>query len=161
MSEMNLYNQALLIAVRAHDHQRRKDPKTKEDKGPYVQHPIRVAQAARDLALKHHGKLHPKTGAARIMATAVLHDVIEDARPGFVTEIYNLDRQIHGWVSALSRPGEVSYMDWITDMASGADPEVKIIKLADLRDNMSDLPEGDSRLKRYKKAEKILLESLE
>lgn len=161
MSKMNLYTQALLIAVRAHDGARRKDPVTKKPGDPYVVHPIRVAQAAGELALRYHAKLLPDTGRERIMAAGVLHDVIEDADPSFVGAIFALDRMIHEWVRQLSRPEGVAYLDWIEDMTTGVDAEVKIIKIADLRDNMSDLPEGNSRLKRYKKAEKLLLESLE
>jgi guanosine-3',5'-bis(diphosphate) 3'-pyrophosphohydrolase len=119
--------EAASFAARAHRHQLRKDGVT-----PYAAHPFRVCLIVRHV----FGIEDPE-----ILCTALLHDTIEDT----TTDYDDLEKQfgprVAGWVTALSKDKrladdarEDAYMATLT----GADPAVKIAKLADIFDNLSD-----------------------
>jgi len=109
-----LYDLALLIAIRAHEGQ--KDKSERE----YVMHPIRVAERCKD---------------PRAKIVALLHDTIEDTNitadylrsEGFPEEIIN------AVLSVTKQEGE-SYEDFVCRAAEN--PIGKEVKIADLEDNM-------------------------
>ena len=129
-----MYNQALIIAHKAHKDQLRKDLKT-----PYIVHPIRVASYFQD-DLKR--------------TIAVLHDVIEDTHqdlsmfPNNVTDI----------VKILTKKKDEQYFSYISRIHKN-----KIatkIKIADITDNLSDNCYEISleQIQRYNRALNILIQ---
>ena len=80
---------AIAFAARAHHGQMRKDGKT-----PYVSHVFRVAAVVRNV----FGFDDP-----RMLATAVLHDTIEDTTTDFDDLEKHFGREIAEWVSLLSK----------------------------------------------------------
>jgi (p)ppGpp synthase/HD superfamily hydrolase len=91
----------------------------------------------------------------RIRISAVLHDVLEDA-PGFWGQIQSsFSQQVVFNVAQLSKPDNWSYKDYI-DGFKNKRPEQIVVKLADLEDNLSDLPADHSLRKRYESAQKKL-----
>lgn len=133
---------AIRIATEAHDDQR--------DKGgaPYILHPLRVMMDVE---------------GDRERIAAVLHDVAEDC-PRWTLERLR-DQNFSGAVcealDALTRrPGE-NY--WAFIDRCGADPIARVVKLADLRDNMNiwrikrPTEQDWERVRKYAKAASILL----
>ena len=135
---MNMLASAIAIAAIVHEEQ--------EDKGgkPYILHPLRMMMRLR-------------TNDEELMSIAVLHDVVEDSewtfddlrRSGFS------ERVIRG-VDALTKEGNESYEDFIKRCA--INPDAKIVKREDLRDNsditrLKGLRQKDfERLEKYSKA---------
>lgn len=112
---------------------------------PYIEHPIAVAR----LVLAETGNEH-------LGAAALLHDTVEDT---FVTlELLGRygysDRVIDAVDGVTRRYGEV-YMDFVRRAA--VHPDSRLIKLADNTHNLSGLPAGDPREKRYLRARAILV----
>ena len=135
---MNLLEEAISAAVNIHEGQR--------DKGgaPYILHPLRVMFAC-------HGE------DERIVA--VLHDAMED-HP--ITRDY-MARTFPAHIEALDaitrRDGE-AYSDFI--LRCKANPIARVVKLADLADNMdmsrikNPKPSDLLRLKKYRQALEVL-----
>lgn len=131
-----LYDLALLIAIRAHEGQMDKSGRE------YVMHPIRVAERCKDLRAK---------------IVALLHDTIEDTgvTPDYLHSQGFPDEIIEGVLSVTKREGE-SYEDFVRRAA--LNPLGREVKRADLEDNMdirrletiSD--EDVTRLRKYLKA---------
>lgn len=141
MNNTELLIRALEIAVRVH--------KGQVDKGgvPYIGHPLRVAA---------------KCENANEKIVALLHDTIEDTdvTPEYLVEQGFPQQIIDGVLSVTHRDGE-SYEDFIKRAAQ--DPIGKVIKLADLEDNMDisrlnyPMDEWDfKRLNKYLKSYKYL-----
>jgi len=130
---------AATLATKAHDGHKRKDG------SPYIAHPIRVA-------IRCEEKLEK--------VVALLHDVVEDTPvtlddlrdDGFTNEVLDaID-------SVTKRHGE-KYADFI--LRSKANKIGRVVKLADIEDNLNDQsaldPEEAEFLKnRYEKAQKVL-----
>lgn len=135
----DLVERALAVATKAHEGQKR----TNGD--PYITHPVRVAGACPDRTHK---------------AVAMLHDVIEDTS---VTE-EELRQQFSGEivdaVVALTRPPHVEGQDRETYTKfvrrTKLNPIACVVKIADVNDNLRDLPADDGRRRRYTRALKIL-----
>ena len=112
---MDLLNQAIKIACKAHDGQ--------VDKGgePYILHPLRVM-------------LQCETMDERIVA--VLHDAMEDDPEykvtSFIFDIFTL--RITDAILAITRGHDESYKDYIIRCAKN-DLALRV-KMADLRDNL-------------------------
>ena len=131
---------AVTVATRAHKGQVRKDGTD------YISHPVRVA-------------VRCDTKEQKIVA--LLHDVVEDTDMT-LDELRELgfDRHIIEAVDAMTkRPGEV-YLDEFIPRCK-ADPIARVVKLADIDDNMEDQsaldPEEAKFLSnRYTKAREIL-----
>jgi guanosine-3',5'-bis(diphosphate) 3'-pyrophosphohydrolase len=123
---------AAAFAARAHRHQTRKDGVT-----PYFSHPVRVC-----LVVAHvFGFDDP-----RMLAAALLHDTIEDTTTDCDDLIKHFDAEVARWVSALSkdkRRPESEREAVYCDQLKAADWQVKVLKLADLYDNISDSITGD------------------
>jgi (p)ppGpp synthase/HD superfamily hydrolase len=91
-----------------------------------------------------------------IIAAALLHDTIEDA---FVTQKY-LKADVMSVMTVVfveivtKRPGE-NYFDFIMRISNSGHVGAKMVKLADLQHNMSDLQEGSMKDK-YRFAQYLL-----
>lgn len=137
-----LLDLARSIAVVAHAGQTRKG--TGE---PYFNHVERVAESVKGW---------------RARTIAYLHDTIEDT--GITDEmlyVLGFPMSIVDAVLALSRQADETYRDFIERAATHHDPDVRAIKLADIRDNLRDidiLPGNPETLRRrYITAEARLL----
>lgn len=127
-------------------HQGQKDKAGK----PYIAHCFRVA-----LAVWNCGEDY--------FIAAVLHDTVEDT-PTTLDEIESLfGRNVRNAVDSVSRreqPRKESYDDFV--LRSKAHPIGRIVKIADLYDNMSperrieSPPELDRKMERYEKALAVL-----
>jgi len=138
---MNKLGEAIVLATRAHAGQ--------VDKGgqPYILHPLRVMLAC-------------KTEATRI--AAVLHDVVEDTGHALSDIASQFGWPIYDAVDALTRRSAETYPAFIKRCA--ANPIARIVKLADIGDNM-DLSrlgreptlEDTRRMNRYGDARNVLM----
>jgi guanosine-3',5'-bis(diphosphate) 3'-pyrophosphohydrolase len=119
--------EAASFAVRAHRHQLRKDGQT-----PYAAHPYRVC-----LIVRHVFGIHDP----EVLTAALLHDTIEDTTTDFDDLEERFGARVAGWVGALSkdmrRPDAEREAAYIATLAAAV-PAVKIIKLADIFDNLTD-----------------------
>ena len=121
---------AVSFAARAHDGQLRKDNRT-----PYVAHVFRVCMVARHV----FGLDDP-----RALAAAVLHDTLEDTRTDYddlLELLGGLGHPVADWVAALSkdtrREEPQREADYLAVLAR-APWQVKVCKLADMFDNLTD-----------------------
>jgi len=119
--------EAASFAARAHRHQLRKDGQT-----PYAAHPFRVCLIVRHV----FGIDDPDT-----LTAALLHDTIEDTTTDFDDVEQRFGRRVAEWVAALTKDKrladgdrEAAYMATL----AGSDPAVKVAKLADIFDNLTD-----------------------
>jgi len=119
--------EAASFAARAHRHQLRKDGQT-----PYAAHPFRVCLIVRHV----FGIDDPE-----ILTVALLHDTIEDTTTDYDDLVKQFGEGVARCVAALSKDKrlpederEPAYMATL----SAADPAVKVAKLADMFDNLSD-----------------------
>jgi len=143
--EQEMVRLAYDIAERAHHGQKRKDGK------PYISHPDAVAKIV-DLEFYD---LMPQNAEAQanwglyknhIIAAAFLHDTIEDT---WVTSEYLRNAGMSEMTIEIvhlvtKKPGE-NYFDFIMRLHDSGHIGAKIVKLADLKHNMSDLAEGSMK----------------
>jgi guanosine-3',5'-bis(diphosphate) 3'-pyrophosphohydrolase len=120
--------EAVALAARAHEGQLRKDGRT-----PYVSHVVRVC-----LIVRHVFEVEDPA----VLTAAVLHDTIEDTTTDFDDIAEQFNEQIAGWVADLSKdkrlkdePREEAYEDRLRK----AGWQVRVCKLADIYDNLSDM----------------------
>ncbi|WP_201838850.1 HD domain-containing protein [Microvirga zambiensis] len=137
---MSSLERAIAIAAEAHMGQ--------TDKGgsPYILHPLRVMMTAR------------QDGGDDAAIVAVLHDVIEDC-PDWPAERLASEGsspEIMAALDCLTRRQSEDYMEFVARCSQN--PIARIVKLADLKDNMdldrlqSPTPKDLERLERYKQA---------
>ena len=127
---------AIMIATKVHAGKLRKF--SYDD---YIEHPLRVAAAMNTIEEK---------------AVAWLHDVLEDdPTAAFDMGKAGIPGDILAHVIVLTRKKDESYLTYLKRVMK--DPIAVCVKLADLRDNMRDLPFGSLRSK-YELAEYILQE---
>lgn len=120
-------NAAIKLAVTAHRHQFRKDGIT-----PYISHPFRVCMVLTQIF---------EVRDPAILAASILHDVIEDTATDYDDIVEACGTDVADIVAALSKdtripytPREASYKEQLD-----ASPwQVKLIKLADIYDNIQD-----------------------
>ena len=127
MTQKNLWHEAAAMAARAHRNQKRKDGRT-----PYFSHPARVALT---VAVKF-GCTDEK-----VLTAALLHDVLEDTRADYDDRLEKFDQEIAGTVAALSKDTrlvEPKREDEYYRKMADAPWQVKLIKLADVYDNLAD-----------------------
>ena len=119
--------EAASFAARAHRHQVRKDGET-----PYAAHPFRVCLVARHV----FGIEDPDT-----LTAALLHDTIEDTTTDFDDLEKQFGAKVAGWVAALTKdkrlPDDEREEAYMAALAA-SDPAVKLAKLADIYDNLTD-----------------------
>jgi len=149
------FDKALAFATKAHEGQVRK---LGAEKGkPYIAHPMRVFNGV--VKIHEDGMFCDPDDLEVIGAAAILHDVIED---GYINGVKvtaqtlldeGFSQTIVDTVESLSRIDGETYFDFVmrTRQNSYAIP----VKLADLNDNLSDLPEGSLKDK-YRLARYIL-----
>jgi 2-C-methyl-D-erythritol 2,4-cyclodiphosphate synthase len=139
----DLWHEAAAMASRAHRYQVRKDVRWT----PYFSHPARVALT---VAVKF-GCTDEK-----VLAAAFLHDVLEDTLADYddLTDRFG-DGDLADWVAALSKDmrqedgvKELGFHDQLRDSPW----QVKLIKLADVYDNLSDAPDNQTRKKMLERA---------
>ncbi len=125
---------AASFAARVHDGQVRKDKVT-----PYVSHVFRVCLVVRDL----FGFNDP-----RMLIAALLHDTIEDTTTDFDDIEKSYGQEIAHWVAFLTKnkalPDADREADYIRRLV-GAPWQVQACKLADVFDNLIDLPNSPVR----------------
>jgi guanosine-3',5'-bis(diphosphate) 3'-pyrophosphohydrolase len=136
-----LLSKAIILAAEAHDGQ--------FDKGgrPYILHPLRIAE-----------KFHP----VQYKIVALLHDILEDTKitTDDLSSIGCSPEMIEA-IQCLTRSENETYMDFIRRCKEN--PIAKLVKMADLEDNMdlgriANPNEQDrKRNERYQKAKHLLL----
>lgn len=132
-----MLSRAIIVATAAHRGVMDKNGE------PYILHPLRVM-----IAVKSHGEV--------AMAAAVLHDVIEDTphtRLSLAAE--GIPDVVIEAVESVSRPDGETYFDFVR--RAGWHPVGRLIKIADIKDNLRDpFPFGSGMRVRYFKALALL-----
>jgi GTP pyrophosphokinase len=142
---MNIRKKALNFATEAHKGQKRKDGKD------YITHPIAVAEIA--LGNKEFD-LHPSY-MDDLYVLAILHDTVEDTDVSLDDIKREFGDYIAEGIEVLSKIGGENYFNFIKRVGDHYDVLPMIVKVADLRHNMSDLNEGSMKDK-YRFAEHYL-----
>jgi guanosine-3',5'-bis(diphosphate) 3'-pyrophosphohydrolase len=118
---------AASFAARAHRHQVRKDGQT-----PYAAHPFRVC-----LIVRHVFGIDDPD----ILTAALLHDTLEDTTTDFDDLAERFGPHVARWVAALSKdkrlPDDERERAYMAGLST-ADAAVKIAKLGDIFDNLTD-----------------------
>jgi guanosine-3',5'-bis(diphosphate) 3'-pyrophosphohydrolase len=121
--------EALSFAARAHAGQTRKDKVT-----PYVSHVFRVCFVLRDVfGVDDH----------RALMAAALHDTVEDTATDYDDLLEWFGADIAGWVATLSKDKRRVWDEReavYEKQLSRAPWQVQVCKLADVFDNLMDLP---------------------
>jgi len=140
-----LWHDAAAFAAWAHRGQIRKDGRT-----PYAAHPARGAL----IVALHFGVTDPAT-----LATAYLHDVIEDCDVDYDDVEEAFGREVAGYVAALSKdtrlPESEREAAYDRQLAAAQWP-ARLVKLADALDNLEDALDGNMIGKRLDVARRVL-----
>lgn len=142
-----LFQRAVSFAARAHAGHLRKDGRT-----PYIAHPFRVAMLVRDAF---------GCRDEAVLAAAVLHDTIEDTRTDYDDVCSAFGVEVASMVAALTKdkrlPEDDREVSYDAGLAAG-DWRARLIKAADVCDNLADLPENPlgSRGEHMKKLRRAL-----
>jgi len=145
-----LWLKAASYAAKAHEGQYRKDKKT-----PFVAHPFRVAMVLRDV----YG-----CDDEVAIATAMLHDTIEDTRTDFDDIEKKFGIEVARCTAAMTKNmflREPEREPEYDERLRGAPWQARIVKLADVYDNAKDIPRPGIRKKslvRCKRALALVLE---
>ena len=121
--------EAVAFAARAHQGQKRKDGQT-----PYASHVFRVCLVLRQV----FGVDDP-----RVLMTAALHDTLEDTTTDFDDLEEQFGREVAEWVAVLTKDNRLPEAEREKAYTAGlarAPWQVKAAKLADIFDNLMDLP---------------------
>jgi len=145
MNHKPLWHEAAALAARVHENQYRKDGET-----PYDAHPARVAM----IIAVHFGFTDEAT-----LAAAYLHDVIEDSGTDYddIAEAFGSD--VADYVAAMSKDGRLveAERERAYDEQLAAGPwQARLIKLADVYDNLIDARTDWGRRKIIERAERAL-----
>ncbi len=145
MSTASVFHDAAAYAARLHANQHRNDGRT-----PYFCHPARVAL----------------TVAARlgctdetVLAAAVLHDVIEDTPADYDDLLERFGRDVADLVACLSKDARMIECDREADYdrrLSAGPWQARLIKLADVYDNLRDATTAHARRKLLGKAKRAV-----
>jgi (p)ppGpp synthase/HD superfamily hydrolase len=150
---------ALEIATQAHAGQKRNNGNGVD----YITHPIAVAENAEKMFWSKYADDYVDgvdAIARKIYIVGVLHDVIEDTSVN-LAEISKQfpDTHILQALSMLTRREGTTYYDFIKIIATEGSILALIVKIEDIKHNMSDLKEGSLKDK-YRFALKILEDAL-
>ena len=140
-----MWQRAASLAARLHRHQTRKDGQT-----PYVAHPFRVAMTVRDLF---------DVNDPVALAAALLHDVIEDTTADYDDLAAEFGEEVARVVAALTkdmRLPEAGREPAYDEQLAAAPWQARLIKLADVYDNLCDLSKPHSRSETAAKAERAI-----
>jgi len=143
MSE--IWQKAASFAARAHGEQLRKDDET-----PYIAHPFRVTMTIRDVF---------EVDDTNILAAALLHDTIEDTTTDYDVVHEEFGPAIASLVAALTKDmrlpedrREKEYMKQLKE----APWQARLVKLADVYDNLADSPSASMEKRSILKAKEVL-----
>jgi guanosine-3',5'-bis(diphosphate) 3'-pyrophosphohydrolase len=137
--------EAVSFAARAHQGHVRKDGRT-----PYIAHPIRVAMT---VALEF--------GCAdeEVVAAALLHDVLEDTTRDYDDVHARFGKRVADLVSDVSKDSRLPEAERersYDERLKLAPPAARLIKLADVHDNLLDADGEESRRRLVEKADRAL-----
>jgi len=135
MTDTPLWHRAASLAARAHRHQVRKNKK----KTPYFSHPARVAM----IVAVRFGCTDEK-----VLASAFLHDVIEDTTTDYDDLLEHFGREVADIVACLSKDPRVveQERERLYDEQLAAGPwQARLVKLADVYDNLADADNDGTR----------------
>ena len=140
-----LENKALVLAKITHQDQKRKDGEE------YINHPIRVA----DDIVETYGYLAGKKAELHLYCMGILHDVIEDSPIPEMRQIVEEEfpKNVYEVVKIMTKGKDENYLDYILRIRKNY--IAVLVKLADLKDNLSNLQKGTLRDK-YLLAQHIL-----
>lgn len=132
---------AFLVAQEAHQGQYRQFAAE-----PYIFHPVRVAV----LVSRQEG------ATTKHVAAALLHDVLEDTHvtTDDLLGYPALTEPTIATVLRLTKTGRDPYAEFIAQVVQ--DEDARMVKRADVLDNLSTLPSGDPRMKKYLAALDVL-----
>jgi guanosine-3',5'-bis(diphosphate) 3'-pyrophosphohydrolase len=143
MSE--IWQKAASFAARAHGEQFRKDNET-----PYIAHPFRVAMTVLDIF---------KVDDSNILAAALLHDTIEDTTTDYDEVHEEFSPAIASLVAALTKdmrlPEDRREKEYMIQLKE-APWQARLIKLADVYDNLADSPSASMEKSSIRKAKEVL-----
>ncbi len=147
MTDTPLWHRAASLAARAHRHQVRKD----KLKTPYFSHPARVAM----IVAVRFGCTDEK-----VLASAFLHDVLEDTTIDYDEIVKELDdKDVADVVACLSKDTRLIDRDreqlYHEQIAAGP-WRARLVKLADVYDNLADAPSPEIRRSMLKKLDRAL-----
>lgn len=141
----HLWQKAASLSARFHVNQARKDGRT-----PYVAHPFRVA-----LVVSNVFQVHDPI----VLSAALLHDVIEDTPADYDDVFHACGVDVADLVAALTKdmrlPDAQREPAYDRQLAE-SDWRVKLIKLADVYDNICDSSPGRQRQRCIDKANRAL-----
>lgn len=151
----NLIQEAEKFAEEKHKGQLRRDG------SPYVEHPKRVAEIVRKFKDSHK--------IDELIATALLHDTLEDTNTGipelrekFGALITLLVVELSSDKYAQEKLGKTKYLSEKMKSDKKVDSWALVIKLADRLDNVSNLNQVDKKFRdRYKKETEEIIETIE
>ena len=141
----HLWQKAASVAARFHAAQMRKDGRT-----PYVSHPFRVAMVVRDVF---------EVADEVVLAAALLHDVIEDTTADYEDVSRACGTEVADLVVTLTKDMRLPEKEREPDYdraLRAADRRAKLIKLADVYDNLCDGAQGPHRKGSLEKARRAL-----
>jgi guanosine-3',5'-bis(diphosphate) 3'-pyrophosphohydrolase len=129
------------MAAKFHHGQVRKDGKT-----PYIAHPFRVAMTVRDVF---------NVDDPVALTAALLHDVIEDTTADYDDLAGEFGTEVADVVAAVTKdmrkPNDVREAEYDRQLAA-APWQARLVKLADVYDNVSDCIDAGMRKKAIEKA---------
>lgn len=140
-SSDRLWQRAVSVAARFHDGQFRKDGRT-----PYVAHPFRVAMTVRDVF---------ECDDPVALAAAILHDVIEDTTADYDDLEREFGPEVADVVAALTKDMRMpeAEREAAYDRQLAVAPwQARLVKLADVYDNLIDCLDDRMREKATRKA---------
>lgn len=143
---MNMIEKAVRFAYTSHKGQFRRDGVT-----PYITHVARVA--ARCATMHHSGDDEGRRYYSDFVASAWLHDVVEDCGVSIETIKDEFGLIVASNVEVLTKQAGQDYMAYLIKVAAGH--QTRHIKLFDVMDNLSDRPTEEQAV-RYMKALEIL-----
>jgi len=134
---IDLWQRAASFAARSHQGQLRKDGKT-----PYVAHPFRVAMTVRQLF---------DVDDVTVLCAALLHDVIEDTPADYDDLQEEFGAVVADMVACLTKdmrlPEPEREIEYDRRLAT-APWKTRLIKLADVHDNLCDAAAGNKSIER-------------
>jgi len=144
-TETKRWMKAASFAACKHRHQLRKDGKT-----PYIAHPFRVAMIVRDTF---------GCEDEDVLAAALLHDTIEDTITDYDELHQHFGEKVALLVSALTKNmslPEAKREDAYDRQLADGPWEARLIKLADVFDNITDVPNEKMMVKAHDKLQRAL-----
>jgi (p)ppGpp synthase/HD superfamily hydrolase len=144
----HIWQSAALFAACAHRHDLRKDGVT-----PYIAHPMRVALTIACVFGFNDDAHQP------VLAAALLHDTIEDGGTDYDDILEQFGRKVADLVAVMTKDArlEESRREKAYDAQLAAGPwQGRLIKLADVYDNLLSAEDAASRRRQLSKAKRIL-----